>query len=137
MSYANVKKLYHRRRTRAAMGASGPSDCGAGQMWYPNLTYAGVTGQCSDPLSAQSALNSGVATGNLNSGTPTQGGGGGSNDNSVGSNIGAALKSLFGGGSSSQIPTLPYALPSSGPDMTTVLLIGGVAALGIYLVTRK
>ena len=61
-------RVRRRRRGRglAGMGSSA-ADCSPGQNFYPNLTYLGITGQCSDAATAQSMLSSGQASGNLNS----------------------------------------------------------------------
>lgn len=130
---SNRARGMNRARARRQMGGlGGASDCGAGQVWYPNLTYAGVTGQCATPAQAQQFLSSGMASGNMLTSAP----GGGTDDTSVGSNVGAFFSKLFGG-SSTPPPGLPYMpMASPGLDMTTLLLIGG-AGLALFFVIKK
>lgn len=108
----------------------GASDCGAGQTWYPNLTYAGVTGQCATPALAQSILSSGQATGNLNTTADSSTGG---LLAGAGQIAGGLLSNLFG----PKPPTTPAVAPSSGMSPTTMVLIGGAGLLGLALILKS
>lgn len=119
-------------------GLGGASDCSPSQNFYPNLTFNGITGQCSTPSEATAALASGAATGNLDgpSGgtytTPAAGGG-----SSGFTDFLKGFASIFG---SKVAPTPAPVAPvvqQSGMSTTTKVAIAGGAVLVVALLATR
>lgn len=134
MAYVKKGIVTRRRGRRGMSGLGGASDCSPTQNFYPNLTFAGVTGQCSTPAEAAAALKSGSATGNLNgaSGGTYTGGGSGISD---------LIKwgaSLFGSAvAPTPTPAAPTVVAPSGMSTTTkIALAGGAVLLVAFVATR-
>ncbi len=118
---------YHRKHNASSLqGLGGASDCGAGQVWDPNLVYNGLPpGQC---VPAGSAMTPGPAAS-----TP-----------SIWSNITGAISSIAGAyGSSQQAQAQQAAAQAAaanaanqGMGTGTVLLIGA-GLIGAVLLLRK
>jgi len=120
MSYAKKHRLISR-----PLGLSGSqADCGAGQVYYPNLTFSGITGICSTPAQAQAALSSGAASGSLDT-TPGGGGGG----------FAAALMSAFAPPKAPAYPPgyNPYAQQGMSTGTMLALGLGAVGLLAFFM----
>ena len=128
--YVTIDKKGRKHVTFRSMGAlGGASDCGSGQTWYPNLTFAGFTGQCSTPAQAQAALSSGQATGNLNTAASTDSG---FNWGTAGSVAGNLLTGLFG-----PKPAGPAVAPQTGMSTTTKVALAGAGVLALALILKR
>jgi hypothetical protein len=114
-------------------GAMGLGDCGTDQIVDPSQVVGGYA-QCVSTTQYLAAhpgaklvfdgtkwIDQAAAT------TSSQ------NDGSTIGSIAGAISKIFG---TSQ-PTAPVIMPSTGPDTTTIVLLGGAALVGVYLLTRK
>lgn len=130
--YVTIDKKGRKHVAFRSMGAlGGASDCGAGQVWYPNLVFAGIKGQCATPTQAQQYLSSGMATGNLNTTDDSASSGGGFNWGGAGQAAGGILSAVFG-----PKPAQPTVV-QQGMSPTTMVVIGGAALLGLALIMRR
>lgn len=127
------KRLYKGGRGIAGLGASA-SDCGANQVFYPQLNFLGVTGQCVDRSYIDGSGNiniPGVGTWTAaQAGAPSTGSG--TDVSSVVGSVAGLVGKLFG-----QQPAYPYPVaPAAGIDTTTLLIVGGLG-LGLILVMSR
>lgn len=124
------KKLYQSGPGIAGLG--GASDCGAGQTWYPNVTYAGVTGQCVNNSMVDSSGNIHMPDGTVLSASAAGPSGSSADITSI---IGASagiLGKLFGS------QPQPVVMPAQGGmDTTTLLVLGGLGLGALLLLTRR
>lgn len=132
---AYVRKGLVSRRRRGMSGLGGASDCSPSQSFYPNLTFAGVTGQCSTPTEAAAALKSGAATGNLDG---ASGGTYGAPDGSGLSSFLKSVASIFGSAvaPTPAAPGMPV-VQQSGMSTTTKVAIAGGAVLVVALLATR
>lgn len=112
------------------MGFGDASSCGPDQVWYPNLVYLGIKGQCSTPQAAAASLASGQASGNLST-TPDGSGGPSIWDKLIGG-VTDVFKAKVTPGSTTIIQQ-----PSGGIGTTGMVAIGAAGLLAVVLLTRK
>jgi hypothetical protein len=114
-------------------GEMGMGDCGSDQIQDPSMVVGGYA-QCvstqqylaSHP-GAKLVFNGTTWVDQASSSTTSSG------DGSTIGSIANAISKIFG----TQSPQAPVVVPSSGPSTTTLVLLGGAALVGVYLLTRK
>ena len=127
MPYINNRRRGRVRRSLQGLG--GVENCGADQVYDPNITAFGIKGQCMPRANYQASQleNPNAFPGVVKS----------ASSGSSGTSFLASLLSAFTSPSTPQPPVYTAPPPSSGMSTTTMLAIGAVGLGVLYVATRK